>query len=86
MADRISKEVITMKTLLRPLTLFSIIAVMAGADMPAPAALLDMRPPITPSSSSGLVIAGVLLAAAIFFLGRWLWNRRLKKNESARNV
>ena len=47
------------------------------------AALFDLRPPIVPSSSSGLVIAGMLLAAAIYFLGRWIWNRRLKKNDSA---
>src|SRR6266850_2038308 len=41
------------------------------------AALFDIRPP-GPSSPMSLVVAGVLLAAGVFFAGRFFWNRRKK--------
>lgn len=42
------------------------------------AALFDMRPPSVPSSPTSLVVAGILLAAGVFFAGRFFWNRRKK--------
>jgi hypothetical protein len=41
------------------------------------AALFDMRSPVT-SGPMSLVVAGVLLAAGVFFAGRFFWNRRKK--------
>ena len=43
-------------------------------------ALLDIRSPIIPSPSNpiGLIVAGILLSIAVFFLGRMLWNRGKK--------
>jgi hypothetical protein len=43
-------------------------------------ALLDIRSPLVPSRSNpiGLVVAGILLALAVFFLWRMIWNRGKK--------
>ena len=43
------------------------------------AALFDIRSP-GPSSPMSLVVAGVLLAAGVFFAGRFFWSRR--KNDA----
>ncbi|HYL79114.1 MAG TPA: hypothetical protein VEU96_33290 [Bryobacteraceae bacterium] len=42
--------------------------------------LLDIRSPIIPSSTNpiGLIVAGILLSIAVFFLGRLLWKRGQK--------
>ncbi len=43
-------------------------------------ALLDIRSPLVPSRSNpiGLIVAGILLSLALFFLGRMIWNRGKK--------
>jgi hypothetical protein len=41
------------------------------------AALFDLRPPGL-SSPMSLVVAGILLAAGVFFAGRFFWKRRKK--------
>jgi hypothetical protein len=39
-------------------------------------ALLDMPPPVPSASGAvSLIVAGVLLSLAIFFLGRLFWKR-----------
>src|SRR5215831_12257660 len=39
------------------------------------AAILDL-PPVRPSSATGLILSGILLAVAVFFLGRLMFRRK----------